>query len=364
MSGGRHSGLARLICSVSCLCFLVAGGLAPLGAFAQATPTAEPVLIPGDPSTLGAPAVPEATASTAEGAAPLAQVLAPYADYGTDAAPGVFPRTIRHALGETTIEQQPVRVIVLDTGELDAMLQLGVRPVGAAEYNDSGLPAYLLEQAQGIEVVGTTAEPDLEKIVALKPDLILSSKLRHEAIYDLLSAIAPTVLVDRPGVTFKQNFVLYAQAVGKEIEAAAVVQKYVERAQALNASLPTPRPTTSIVQLRADAIRSYQRANFLGVILTDLGFTRPDSQNIDDFGLDYGQESIADFANGDFVIVAIVNPGNNTFADEALASPLWQQLPAVQSGNVLEVDSSLWIGGIGYGAAFEIMDALEAQFAS
>jgi iron complex transport system substrate-binding protein len=210
MSGTRLSRRTRLIWTVGFLSGLVGGTLAPLGAFAQSTPTAEYSLIPGDPSELGAPEVPEATAPTAEGAAPLAQVLAPYADYGTDAAPGEFPRTIHHAMGDTTIEQQPVRVIVLDTGELDAMLQLGVRPVGAAEYNDTGLPAYLLEQAQGIEVVGTTAEPDLEQIVALQPDLILSSKLRHEAIYDLLAAIAPTMLVDRPGVTFKQNFVLYA----------------------------------------------------------------------------------------------------------------------------------------------------------
>jgi iron complex transport system substrate-binding protein len=128
--------------------------------------------------------------------------------------------------------------------------------------------------------------------------------------------------------------------------------------------LPAPPPTTSIVQLRADAIRSYQRANFLGVNLSDLGFTRPDSQNVDDFGQDYGQESLADFANGEFVIVAVVNLGSNAFADETLASPLWEHLPAVQSGNLLEVDSSHWIGGIGYGAAFEILDVLEAYFAS
>lgn len=104
-----------------------------------------------------------------------------------------FPREIRHALGTTTIESKPERIVVLDTGELDAMVQLGIRPVGAAEYNAAGLPQYLRDQVQGIEVVGTTAEPDLEAILALNPDLILSSKLRHEAIYDRLSAIAPTV---------------------------------------------------------------------------------------------------------------------------------------------------------------------------
>jgi ABC-type Fe3+-hydroxamate transport system substrate-binding protein len=42
-----------------------------------------------------------------------------------------FPRTVEHAMGQTEIPRQPERVVVLDTGELDTALSLGVTPVGA-----------------------------------------------------------------------------------------------------------------------------------------------------------------------------------------------------------------------------------------
>jgi iron complex transport system substrate-binding protein len=319
-------------------------------------------LIPDAPAKLGAPATPAAARSTASNPAPLANVLAPYAAFGTTAAPGAFPRVIRHALGETTVAAAPTKVIVLDTGELDAMVQLGIRPIGAAEYQTTGLPAYLLPKVEGIKVVGTTAQPDLETITALKPDLILSSKLRHEKIYSLLTAIAPTVLVDRPGVTFKQNMALYAQAVGAEQRAAEVVKTYEERVRKLNAALPTPRPTVSIVQMRANILRFYQRSNFLGMVLDDLGFPRPAAQNVDDFGQDLGQEMLSEYAAGDLILLAVQGGEGNAFAKSVLAGDIWKTLPAVKAGKTLAVDDSTWIGGIGYGAAFEILAGLAKHF--
>ncbi len=48
-------------------------------------------------------------------------------------------RTVEHAMGETETEGTPERVVVLDTGELDSAMSLGVRPVGAVEGVVDGL---------------------------------------------------------------------------------------------------------------------------------------------------------------------------------------------------------------------------------
>jgi iron complex transport system substrate-binding protein len=57
------------------------------------------------------------------------------ADEGTSAsAPSSAAeevRTVEHAMGTAEVTGTPERVVVLDTGELDAVLALGVRPVGA-----------------------------------------------------------------------------------------------------------------------------------------------------------------------------------------------------------------------------------------
>jgi iron complex transport system substrate-binding protein len=318
-------------------------------------------LIPLPPSELGAPEVPAPAVSTAEGAVPVAEAVAVYDDFGTDAEPGVFPRTIVHAMGETTIDAKPVRVVVLDSGELDSVIRMGLKPVGALEYDPDLLPDYLVEGLTEATTVGTLAEPDLEAIAALQPDLILSSKLRHEALYANLATIAPTVFGERTGVVWKQNFALHAQALGREVEADAAVREYEDRVREMNAALPDPRPTVSIVRVLDDHLRYYQRANYIGTILTDLGLPRPESQNVDDFALlNQSLETIGQSADADFIFVSPNLGEQDDFAQEMLASPLWSSLSAVQEGNVMVVLDDVWMAGIGYRAAQTILDDIES----
>lgn len=328
-----------------------------------ATTTGAIDLSPTPPAALGAPEVPAATVSTQSDAAPAGPILEPYAGYGTDAAPGVFPRTIRHAFGETTIETKPERIVVLDAGELDTAMYLGIVPVGSVEFEASRFPEELAERSKAITIVGTLAEPDIEAILALKPDLIISSKLRHdETIYTLLAAIAPTVFALQPGVTFKHNFALYAQAMGMEVEARAFIDRYDNAVRALNAKLPVPRPTTAIVQIRSDQVRYYQRANFLGLVLTDLGFPRNAAQNVDDFAFIGGQEQLGAYADAEFVILTVLGDEENELGAEILGGDVWASLPAVQAGNVMEGPSEKLIAGVSYGSALEVLALIAAHF--
>ena len=50
----------------------------------------------------------------------------------TQADEGAFPVTIEHAYGETTVEQEPERVVALGWSDPDVVLSLGVVPVGAS----------------------------------------------------------------------------------------------------------------------------------------------------------------------------------------------------------------------------------------
>lgn len=321
--------------------------------------TNQPVTTTTAPAKANVPAVPEAKVSTNPKAVSIASGTAPYAKFGTDAAPGVFPRTIRHAMGETRIEKAPLRVVTLDTGELDTAVELGIKPVGTLDYGADGLPVYFSpKDIEGVVIVGTIQEPNLEAVARARPDIILSSKLRHEALYDKLSAIAPTVFAERVGVSWKQNFELFAKALGREAQAEATKARYAQRVAALNAELPLPRPTVSVVRiLSSGTVRLYQRANFMGILLTDLGFPRPDAQNVDDFAADVGLESLPDAA-GDVIVLAVFDGTKNPNVDKVIGSPLWKQLGAVQAGKVHTVDDQTWIGGIGYRAAFAVMDQL------
>ncbi|MDF9758907.1 ABC-type Fe3+-hydroxamate transport system substrate-binding protein [Peribacillus simplex] len=125
--------------------------------------------------------------------------------------------TIEHAMGTTELKKTPKRVVVLTNEGTEALLALGIKPVGAVK-SWLGDPWYdhIKDDMDGVEVVGVEQEVNLEKIASLKPDLIIGSKIRQEAVYDKLNAIAPTVFSETLRGDWKENFKLYAKALNLE----------------------------------------------------------------------------------------------------------------------------------------------------
>ncbi|GIV97594.1 MAG: iron siderophore-binding protein [Herpetosiphonaceae bacterium] len=269
-------------------------------------------------------------------------------------------RIIQHAMGETKVPAQPQRVVVLDTGELDSALALGVKPVGAVSaFADGEFPAYLRDQTEGIKNVGTIQEPNLEAILALKPDLILSSKLRHEAIYEQLSKIAPTVFTESVGVTWKENFKLHAEALGKTAEYERLMQQYNDRMAEFRQKMGDQLAETevSVVRFLPGQVRIYMNASFIGTVIKDAGLPRPAVQNKDVFMEEGTKERIPDF-DADVMFVTTYGPAEKTDLAAYKNDPLWSQLSVVRNGKVYEVDDSYWMLGIGIQAAQKVQDDL------
>jgi len=274
-------------------------------------------------------------------------------------------RIVEHAMGKTEIRGAPERVVVLDTGELDSAMSLGVTPVGSVEAVEGlGFPSYL-EETGGIEDVGTIEEPSLEKIATLEPDLILSSKLRHEQIYDQLSQIAPTVFTETTGVTWKENFMKHAEAMNRTGEAKRIMAGYRNRLDGFRREMGGRLGETevSVVRFLPGETRIYQKESFIGTVLEDAGLPRPPSQDVDEFAiLSVSQEAIPDMA-GDTIFVTIYGAVGDTPRQEIISDPLWRKLDAVRQGRVYEVSDDLWMLGIGPTAANGVVDDLEKHLA-
>jgi iron complex transport system substrate-binding protein len=267
-------------------------------------------------------------------------------------------RVIEHAMGETEITGKPQRVVVLDTGELESTMTLGVKPVGAVEaIPGEGFPSYL-EETEEIENVGTIEEPNLERIAALEPDLILSSKLRHEQIYDQLSQIAPTVFTETTGVTWKENFEVHAKALGRIGEARTVKKEYQARTDEFKQPMGDNPPEVSVVRFLPGDTRIYQKESFIGTVLEDAGLPRPPSQDVEDFAILNASEEFIPKMGGDVIFVTVYGPEEDTTKEKITSDPLWQELEAVQQGRVYEVSDDLWMLGIGYTAANGVVDDL------
>jgi iron complex transport system substrate-binding protein len=277
------------------------------------------------------------------------------------AGDAAFPRTVEHAAGTTEIPERPERVVVLDTGELDAVLSLGVTPVGAVTTDVSeGFLSYLAEDAEGVEVVGTIAEPNLEAIAALEPDLILSNAVRHAEIYDQLAAIAPTVFAADVGDTWKDNLLLDAEALGLQEEAVAALAEYEERAAAVGESLGDASGTTvGALRFVEGTIRVYTSESFIGTVLGDVGVAQLQlpTSDVPTFA-ELSAEELTQ-ADADVILYSSYGSADDSGEQAAVAGPLWSRLGAVQADRAHAVEDDVFYTGIGLTAANLQVTALE-----
>lgn len=295
-------------------------------------------------------------------------------DPAEEKKPGADPNgthTVKTAMGPVKVKNAPRRVVVLDTAELDSAITLGVTPVGATRAGaESTFLSYLPKaRTKGITEVGEIANASLEKIAGLKPDLILSSKVRDAQRYKQLSAIAPTVLTESTGYPWKQNFLVHADALGKKPEAKAAVKKYEEHVAAVTKSLggkaKAARTDVNVVRFVEGAdIRIYGKQNYIGTILADLGLGRPaiTDKAKDGFAYEVSPEQI-DKADADVVFTSTYGNPGKAKVTQTTTSGLWQNLKAVKNGKVFQVDDELWIQGIGYTAANQILGELQSDLA-
>ncbi|MGK5533319.1 ABC transporter substrate-binding protein [Streptomyces sp. URMC 129] len=280
-------------------------------------------------------------------------------------------RTVETAMGPVEVPENPQRVVVLDTAELDSLITLGVTPVGAvqADVNAEFLDYLPEDQLSGIENVGEIAAPNLEAINELNPDLIIGSKVRDEQRYDELSAIAPTVFTETVGAPWKENFLVHADALNKTEEAEAIVAEYEAHVADVTEAIGGPEVAadTEVSMLRfieGGNTRIYGRENYIGTILEDLGLGRPAivDEAEDGFAVEVSPEQV-DQADGDVIFYTSYGAPDASGEEEAVGGPLWNDLTAVQNDRAFHVNDQLWFLGIGYTAAEQILDEIEANLA-
>ncbi|WP_326699124.1 iron-siderophore ABC transporter substrate-binding protein [Streptomyces sp. NBC_01754] len=280
--------------------------------------------------------------------------------------------TVATAMGNVKVPVAPKRVVVLDTAELDSALTLGVQPVGATHADvDGGFLGYLPEdRLAGIKDVGAMMTPNLESIAALEPDLILTSKIRHGDKYDELKKIAPTVMTENTGFTWKENFQTHANALGRVPQAEKVISDYdahtAKVAEALGGKEKAAATQVNMVRFVEGAdIRIYGRQNYIATVLADVGLGRPAivDKAKDGFSYDVSPEKI-DLADADVIFHSTYGDAKKSKETQTVGSGLWKNMSAVKDGRVFPVDDELWIQGIGYTAADKILDELQADLAN
>ncbi|HZG78031.1 MAG TPA: iron-siderophore ABC transporter substrate-binding protein [Paenibacillus sp.] len=276
-------------------------------------------------------------------------------------------RSFEHAMGTSDIPTHPQRVVILTNEGTEALLALGVKPVGAAK-SWLGDPWYdhIKDQMEGVANVGEESQPNLELIIGLKPDLIIGNKLRNEEIYDELSAIAPTIYAETLRGDWQENFKMYADALGKSAEGEKVLADYEGRIADLRTKLGDKLSTqVSIVRFMANDTRIYWKDTFSGVILNQIGLARPAAQDKDDFAARGVTKERIEEMDGDILFYfsyELGDGGATAVEEDWINDPLWQTLDVVKAGKVHKVSDAIWNTAGGVLAANLMLDDLYTYF--
>lgn len=259
-----------------------------------------------------------------------------------------WPRKIENADGTTTeLKQKPKRIAVLHFGYTEYLLALGVAPIATTDLSMpksfETLKPYQKELAQ-MEDLGDTMSPSIEKLIQLKPDLIIAGSFQKN-IHEQLRKIAPVVIDKREyqNMGWKETIQYYAQITGEEEKANQYIQEVEQTISETKKKLEKYRDQTFVF------LRPQSKGNFGVVGSKGFGYYHEEG-----FGLKTPEGYPNDWQTLSLEGLAKLNPDYIFFQDDEQRSKeavkqvekdqVWQNIPAVKNGNIFFLDVSLNTG--------------------
>ena len=270
-------------------------------------------------------------------------------------------RLITDAFGkELTIPKHPQRVLALSEVDLDVMLALQHKPIGAcAGRGQTTFPGYLLEHCADIELMGALYRPSIEKIILAKPDLILLGGWVDSGVEKQLQKIAPVLRTYTLEDNWKSALHVVANALQLEAQERAFLQKFEQNIKQLKQQLgDKAHATVSVVRWNPKGPAFMYADSFARQVMNDIGFQCPEQQREKGPGhsqiISFEQLSLID---ADMVFIGALTAEGEAATALAAAeeNPAFQQLAAAQANHVHVVDGSLWTSAGGALAALHIL---------
>lgn len=271
-------------------------------------------------------------------------------------------RLIEHMAGATEVCGEPQRVVALSPHMLDILLSLGGQPMGYAEVEGVGVGAEFGEPTTQIKYigsrvtsrpinVGTRANPSLETLVQLDPDLILYEQAEADEVYDTLAQIAPTLAFVGPRHNdWQTSIVPIAAALGHPERAQAVIEAHNARlaeAKAALAPIVTDRQfmLLAIAGVDEGVVNVSSLTSFARGTLSDLGlqfYQLSDKFNTENEASGLSLESLAQTDPDSIIVMASSDNTPERAAQEWADTPVLSNLRAYREGRVYFVDYQLW----------------------
>ncbi|MDO4264663.1 MAG: ABC transporter substrate-binding protein [Deinococcus sp.] len=234
-----------------------------------------------------------------------------------------YPLTVTDDLGrKVVLSKEPLRIVAMLPSHTETLVAIGAggKLVGIDEYSN-----YPKNVTDKITKVGSGYQPDIEKIVALKPDLVLADESSSSRLTARLEAAGLTVY-GGTAQTYNEVFqkiVVLGRLTNRESGATRLVSSMRRDLSALERTVVNRSKVSTYYEVDP-APYSVGPNSFIGTLISRAG------------GKTIVPASLGDFPKIDPELIVKSNPQVmiGLSAEEARRRPGWQNLQAVRGGHV------------------------------
>ncbi|QLI79841.1 ABC transporter substrate-binding protein [Bacillus pumilus] len=245
-------------------------------------------------------------------------------------------------LDQTYKLKTPVKRIVI-AGSLESMEDaklLDIEPIGASTVGGA-FPELFKDITAKTEGIGEKTEPNLEKILKLKPDVILGSTKFPPATIKKLDKIQTTIPVSHVSSDWESNLLLLGTLTGKSEEAKNIISDYQKDLKQAKETLKdkSSNKTAVILRIRQGDLYVYpEDVYFNSTLYGDLGFTAPNDIKKAKAQALISLERLGEL-NPDYIFVQFSKEENSSKPNalkDLEENKIWTSLKAVKNGHINE----------------------------
>ncbi|MBZ9536350.1 iron-hydroxamate ABC transporter substrate-binding protein [Cytobacillus oceanisediminis] len=237
----------------------------------------------------------------------------------------------------------PAKIETIVTASQEAMEDaaiLGIKPAGAIA-TAGKFPAYLGDSMSEAEQIGEKTQPSVEKLLQLKPDVILGTSKFQPEVAESLNKVATMIPVSHISTNWKDNLLLLGQLSNEKDKAESIIADYEKNVTEAKDELQADLSGKKVVMLRLRGGSLYiypESVYFNPVLYTDLGLDVPEEVKAAKAQEMISLEKLAEM-NPDYLFIQF-EESENADSPTALAdlenNSIWKSLDAVKNKQVYE----------------------------
>jgi iron complex transport system substrate-binding protein len=256
--------------------------------------------------------------------------------YSARTSTAAFPTSVTDFQGRSVaISKRPERIVSIGPSNTEFLFALGAgdRVVGDDDFSDEPAAAKTKEHVGGVKV-------NLEKVVSLKPDLIVTVKFSDGTIEALSQTTAAVLVIDPQNANdVARTASLLGKAVGADGDKlAADIQVKLDAVKAKTANAPKPKVFHEIDASDLTKMYTVGPGSFIDDLIKLAG-----GPNIAAAAKSqYPTISAEEVVKADPEIVVLADAAYGTTGEAVAARPGWSSLSAVKNKRVYPVNGNLF----------------------